>query len=174
MASNCRSRTSETLTLDAEPHPSNGDYSSISVSLIIDCTGCAISSDLYLHYPCSTAKRDGTRSPRRDGWSGVEWHQREHTRSILSLVPVIYSSYIHPHANTFTHVIVPAWHPHRRASSYVRARRLLRGFRGWAYWITRSLDRENIPRGWQYADRRFWKDLPGSSGRASYPVYVST
>lgn len=56
---------------------------------------------------------------------------------------------------------------HRRASSYVaRARRLLRGFRGWAYWITRSLDRENIPRGWQYADRRFWKDLPRSSGRA--------
>lgn len=40
-------------------------------------------------------------------------------------------------------------HPHRHASGYVRAPRLLRGFRGWAYWITRSLDRENIPRGWQ-------------------------
>lgn len=50
--------------------------------------------------------------------------------------------------NTFAHVMATA-HPHRHASSYVRARRLLQGFRGWAYWITRSLDRENIPRGWQ-------------------------
>jgi len=33
-----------------------------------------------------------------------------------SLVPVIYSSYIHPHKDIFTHVIVSAWYPHRHAS----------------------------------------------------------
>lgn len=75
MASNCRSRTSETLTLDAEPHPSNGDYSSISVSLIIDCTGCAISSDLSTStirvLAQNATERAHPGAARRVEWNGV-------------------------------------------------------------------------------------------------------